>query len=143
MTSTWRVLYHNQEAADEVASLYSSESRKYDEDRDHEVWRILNMLAACTDPRRPGKQSNLLVTEIHSMSGWYRMKISRYAARVLFCLTVIRGERMIFLPDPELPLDDEQGVILITGAGRHVDTGGVYGPHMRERYKQTVAAQIL
>jgi len=69
MTSAWRFLYYNQEAADEVASLYLRESGKYDEDREHEVWRILNMLASRTDPRHPGKESALLVTEINSI--WF------------------------------------------------------------------------
>src|SRR5262245_15706430 len=105
MTSPWQFLYFDQEAADEVASLYLGANGKYDEDMEHEVWRILNMLATCADPRHPSKESGLLVGEVNSMPGWYRVKISRYAARVLFCLAAIRASRMIFLPNPELPFD--------------------------------------
>jgi hypothetical protein len=129
----WQIKALDQEAARGVASLYNDEKGEYDEDRRSEVKRILDILASQDDPRKPLHTSGLIVGPIHSAPGWYKVKIARYAARVVFRLLVIRNERIIQLREPELPYEDETGYIDLVRAGRHPD---VYGKGLRDRYKK-------
>jgi hypothetical protein len=117
----------DKEATQELIAYFSDDSVKM------EIKRILKILAAQDDPRKPSKSAGLIVDRIeYDAPGWFRVKVSRYAIRIIFRLLIIRDEKVIELPPDENVLDDDECYIDITRIGRHPT---VYGKGLRKRYK--------
>lgn len=126
--SDWHITTLDEEARQELLQFMANEDIK------HEVRRILKMLASQRDPRQPAKSSSLIVNPIeYDAPGWFRVKVPRYALRIIFRLMVVRDDQAIELKPDEIPDEQIERFIDITRVGRHPD---VYGKALRERYKK-------
>jgi len=124
----WRVSYIDGDAARELLTFMENE------DVGTEIKRIIKILASQHDPRRPSKTAGLIVDAIeHDAPGWFRVKVPRYALRIIFRLLVVRQEQIIEIKPDELVDRTEECYIDITRIGRHPT---VYGKNLRDRYKQ-------
>jgi len=124
----WKISTLDREAAQEVASYFA------DEDVKAEIRRILNLLASQDDPRNPAKGSGLIVNHIEfDAPGWFRVKVPRYALRIIFRLLTVDDEKILEVATDELPPAETERYIDITRAGRHPT---VYGKGLRERFKK-------
>ncbi len=124
----WKVTYIDEGAARELMAFFENE------DVGAEIKRIIKILASQSDPRRPSKSAGLIVDAIeHDAPGWFRVKVPRYALRIIFRLLVVRQEQIIEIKTDELVDETEERYIDITRVGRHPT---VYGKNLRERYKQ-------
>ncbi len=124
----WKIQHLDPEATKEVAFYFE------DEDVQHEIKRILKLLASQKDPRKPDQGAGLIVDRIeHDAPTWFRVKVPRYALRIIFRLYVVRDEQVIELPFDELPNEGEERYIDITRIGRHPI---IYGKELRQRYKR-------
>jgi hypothetical protein len=124
----WKVTVLDEEAAKEVASYFADENIK------HEVTRILKRLSEQPDPRRVATASGLIVNRIeHDAPTWYRVKVGRYAIRVIFRILIVEDEiiRELGVFDPIL--DDLERYLDVVRIGRHPT---VYGKPLRERYRK-------
>jgi hypothetical protein len=129
MPARWYVTTLDSEAAQEVASLFIEGDHI-----EHEVKRILRIVADEEDPRDPQNKTELDVQEVeHDAPGWYRIAIHRYAIRIIFRLIVVRRGRRIDLGKEE-QLEDDRGAIDITRAKHRADNP--YGRELRKRYKR-------
>ncbi len=129
MPARWYVTHLDSEAAQEVASLFEE-----GENVEHEVKRLLRLLANEEDPRSPKNKTELDVREVeHDAPGWYRLAIHRYAIRVVFRLIVVRRGRGIDLGNQAL-LEGDRGAIDIARAKHRSDNP--YGRELRQRYKR-------
>ena len=118
----------NEEATQEVVSYFQNDDVR------HEIKRILHLLANQPDPRLLDKTAGLIVDPIeHDAPGWYRVKVPRYALRIIFRLLVVRGERILELTTDEMPAEDDEKYIDITRIGRHPN---VYGQALRQRFQK-------
>jgi hypothetical protein len=125
----WLFITHlDDEATQEVASLFAES-----EDVADEVRRILFMLADEDDPRRPRKHPLIVGAMKHEAPGWFRVKVGRYAMRIVFRLAVFEGARLLEVRGFEPIEPHAVGVIDITRAGRHPT---VYGKGLRGRYRK-------
>ena len=132
--TNWIIAFYDHESSEQLAKLFYNQQGKYDEDIRNEINRILNLLASQNDPRHPSKSTGLIVDELeHDAPGWFRVKVGRYAIRVIFRLLVLRRGKLLKLPIDELPGEDEKKYIDIVRLGRHPD---VYGKGLRDRYKK-------
>lgn len=126
--SIWRISTLNDEAAQELIELFSNQDVR------DETKRILKILASQSDPRKPSKSAGLIVNEIeHDAPGWFRVKVPRYAVRIVFRLLIVQEEKIIELALDELASENDERYIDITQAGRHPD---IYGKRLRDRYKR-------
>lgn len=124
----WRVSYLDGDAARELLTFMENE------DIGAEIKRIIKILASQNDPRRPSKSAGLIVDAIeHDAPGWFRVKVPRYALRIIFRLLVVRQEQIIEIKPDEMVDNTDERYIDITRVGRHPT---VYGKNLRERYKQ-------
>lgn len=124
----WKIQHLDAEATQEVVFYFENEDVRA------EIKRILRILAAQNDPRKPAKSSGLIVDRIeHDAPTWFRVKVPRYALRIVFRLLVVRDEKVIELPIDETAGEGEECYLDITCIGRHPT---VYGKGLRERYKR-------
>jgi hypothetical protein len=100
----------------------------------HEIKRILKHLSSQLDPRHPASSSGLIVDPIqYDAPTWFRVKVPRYALRIVFRLLVVRQEKISEISKDELPDAEEERYIDITRIGRH---STIYGKGLRERYRK-------
>ncbi|MEO8607227.1 MAG: hypothetical protein ABI690_05065 [Chloroflexota bacterium] len=124
----WKIQHTDDEATQEILTFFAQENVK------DEIKRILKILASQDDPRRPVKQSGLIVNRIeHDAPTWYRVKVPRYAIRIIFRLLIVRNGAVIELAVDETTANEDECYIDITRMGRHPT---VYGKALRERYKK-------
>jgi hypothetical protein len=125
----WRFITHlDGEATQEVASLFAES-----EDVADEIRRTLYMLADEDDPRRPRKHPLIVGVIKHEAPGWFRVKVPRYAIRIVFRLAVFEGARLLAVRGYDHIDPHATGAIDITRAGRHPT---VYGKGLRARYRK-------
>jgi hypothetical protein len=124
----WRLQHLDAEATQELRTYFA------DDDVQAEIKRILKILTDQDDPRKPSKSSGLIVDRIEfDAPNWFRVKVPRYALRIIFRLLVVRDDKVVELYPDELSSDDEERYIDITRIGRHPT---IYGKGLRERYKK-------
>jgi hypothetical protein len=123
-----RAGHHLTLAAEEVASLFEREEVK------DECRRILRLLAAQKDPRQPDALSGLIVDPLeYDAPGWFRVKVPRYAIRIVFRLLIARGnEPVIDIGTGELQEYDQGSIDIV-----HADyRKAAYGATLRRRYRR-------
>jgi hypothetical protein len=127
--NNWVVTPRTDEAAEDVASLFN------DDDVKAEVLRILSLLAQEIDPRSPKIDSGLIVDELERDSpNWFRVKVPRYAIRVVFRLIVHDGQKLIKLKANEpIPAEAIRKFIEIMQARYRKDA---YGEELKRRYRK-------
>lgn len=125
----WEVSHRTDEATEDVASLFE------DEDVKTAVLRILLLLAQEDDPRSPKSSSNLIVGELeYDAPHWFRVKVARYAIRVVFRLIIYDGKKLIKLKNNEaIPADAIKKFIEIMQARYRKDA---YGEELKRRYRK-------
>ena len=127
--SAWRITTIDREASQEVAFLFQKEEVKA------EIKRILKLLASQVDPRKPSKSAGLMVNRMeHDAPQWFRVKVPRYAIRIVFRLMVARNELAIEISATEpISEKDTERYIDITHAAYRKEA---YGERLRQRYKR-------
>jgi hypothetical protein len=69
----------------------------------------MKLLASEADPRKPIKSSGLIVNRLeYDAPEWFRVKVPRYALRIIFRLLVIRDGRISQVALDELPGEHEE-----------------------------------
>jgi hypothetical protein len=128
MALIWQAKPVRDEATDDVAFLFEDDNRRA------AILRILELLCQQVDPRIPKTDSGLDVEELRTAPGWFRVKVGRYAIRIVFRLVIVRDELMIEIKSAEpVPKDTDEKYIEIMQAGYRKDT---YGPELRARYRK-------
>ncbi|MBA3874043.1 MAG: hypothetical protein H0X30_33335 [Anaerolineae bacterium] len=126
--ANWKVTYIDEDAARELIAFFENEDVR------DEIKRIIKILASQRDPRNPSKSAGLIVDAIqYDSPGWFRVKVPRYALRIIFRILVVRQQQVVEISPDELVDETEERYIDITRIGRHPD---VYGKGLRERYRQ-------
>jgi hypothetical protein len=125
----WAISHATDEATKDVASLFE------DEDIQAEIFRILKILRMQDDPRIPKPSSGLIVNELErDTPKWFRVKVPRYAIRIVFRLLIIRDEHLIELKSKDpVPNDDKEKYIEIMQARFRKDA---YGEELKRRYRK-------
>lgn len=124
----WKIQHIDGEATQELLTYFSDEAVQA------EIRRILKILASQDDPHTPATSSGLIVNRIEfDAPTWFRVKVPRYAIRIIFRLLVVRDNKIVELLTDEISSDDEERYIDITRIGCHPT---VYGKGLRERYKK-------
>lgn len=127
MSVRWYISHLDKDAAEEVALLLQNEDVK------REIARILRLLASQDDPRLPSKQSGLMVEElVDDAPSWFRVKIPRYAIRIVFRLLVVRSKKTLDIGNYPLK-ETDRGTIDITHAAYRKEA---YGEKLRRRYRR-------
>jgi hypothetical protein len=124
----WEISVSGDDAAKEVTSLFETEHVR------SECLRILDLLASQADPQNPDSAFGLIVARLErDAPKWYRIKVPRFAIRIVFRLVVIRNNQPIEISRAELARDqDEKYIDIIQDAYR----SQAYGKALRERYRQ-------
>jgi hypothetical protein len=127
--SAWRITTIDHEASQEVAFLFRQEDVK------HEIRRILKLLAAQADPRKPPKSIGLIVDRMnYDAPGWFRVKVPRYAIRIVFRLMIAMDEAAVEIKAGEpIPEEAAERYIDITHAAYRKDA---YGEKLRQRFRR-------
>jgi hypothetical protein len=125
MPRKWIVVVIEDEAKASLAELFVNP------DVQSEIKRLLKLLAEQDDPRYP-KTINLMVDRIqHDAPYWWRIKVPRYAIRIIFRLRVVYQDKPILIRGDEAINTDENRYIEIMYASYR---GSAYGKTLRRLF---------